>query len=949
MSVYNLLVRIGGNAKGLTDSLDGVVKDFKGAFGDVAKIAAGNLIATQIANLGSSLFEVGKSAIVMAGELEQTKVAFETMLGSAEKADAFLKDLADFAANTPFEMKGLQDSSKKLLAFGFQSQQIIPMMTAIGNAVGGLGGGAAEIDRVTMALGQMQAKGKVSAEEMMQLAELGIPAWDMLAKSIGVSVPEAMKLAEKGAIPAAAAIEGLIAGMNERFPNMMAKQSKTLLGAWSNLQDGISAVLVRVGTEFAQTFDVTGLLQKASAAVGGFAASIDKLGLGGALNNLFSPELKAIIIGVAGALTAAMVPAMVSAGTAISAAVVAAGPFIAAGAAIAGAAYVIIKNWDPIKGFFASLWSNLVSGVTAFAEGFKSRFGFIGQIVQAVAQFILEKFQWAFKLLPQGMQDAIKKAGDAVLGLPAMAMPALKQTSKAVADTFKGASQDAQTIAKGLVGGVSDELGKLPGKAAKPAKDTAKAIGEAIKPAELSFQGLYAAFQRIDTEAKYLGTGSIEVLRSKIGALESQIKDAIAFTGPMTAAQQVAFNAAVKDLEKYRKKLGEAEEAQKDLGKSAKSILGPMEAFKASTTDILTSVNGLREGLKTMAETLGIKVDDTVLVVASNLGNFALAGVQVWTSVSTLIPQLVSMGMAMHAALGPIGLVTAGLAALGAGAAILWRNFDKDGKEAAEKLRKTWLENVGKIRDSMESAFGSSVADSLKRFFNGEQVSLFEDLQKGVREAIINGMVQALVDGALLKGRMKDLMDQLAQAVANGNTALVNATIGQIRDRLPKLTADLNDAATKLKGVLDFNLPKLGNPASGAPDLSSFAPPIPEQPTIEIPTTLPDLSGTPLPDLRDLGPIAMPRLSTGGVVTGPTFAEIGEGADDEAVIPLNDATFERLGSAIANAMGNQGGGTPSTTIHVTIQAGTFVGDEAGLQQLARMIGIQLNNMRMQAI
>lgn len=191
----------------------------------------------------------GFAAVKLAGDFEQTTIAFNTMLGSAERAGKFLGELEKFAAKTPFEFKDLTEASKRMLALGFSADQILPSMEAIGNAVAALGGGSELINRVTLALGQMQAKGKVSAEEMRQLAEAGIPAWEILAKNIGVEIPEAMDLARKGAIKASDALPAIIAGMNERFAGLMDQQSKTLLGQISNLKDELFFVIRDFGTE----------------------------------------------------------------------------------------------------------------------------------------------------------------------------------------------------------------------------------------------------------------------------------------------------------------------------------------------------------------------------------------------------------------------------------------------------------------------------------------------------------------------------------------------------------------------------------------------------------------------------------------------------------------------------------------------------------------------------
>jgi tape measure domain-containing protein len=215
----------------------------------------------------------GAAGLKLAGDWEQAELAFTTMLGSAEKAKEFLEDLQSFAAATPFELPGLIKSTQKLLAFGFAANDIIPIMTAIGDAVSGLGGGAAEIDRVTIAIGQIRAKGKVAAQEMMQLAELGIPAWEMLAKAIGKSIPEAMKMAEMGAISAEVGINAVLSGMSERFSGLMDKQSKTLLGLWSTFKDTISMRLREIGDEMVKAFD----LKKKLASVSEFIEKNGKL------------------------------------------------------------------------------------------------------------------------------------------------------------------------------------------------------------------------------------------------------------------------------------------------------------------------------------------------------------------------------------------------------------------------------------------------------------------------------------------------------------------------------------------------------------------------------------------------------------------------------------------------------------------------------------------------
>lgn len=220
---------------------------------------------------------LGGAAIKMAGDMEQTQIAFTNMLGSAKAAQDFLDQLAKFAEKTPFEYTDLTQQARQLMAYGFAAQDIIPMLTAVGDAVAAMGGNAEMLDRVTRAFGQMQAKQKVTAEEMRQLTEAGIPAWEYLSQAIGKSVPEVMKLSEKGLIPANVAINGMLQAMEKDFGGMMAEQSKTMLGSLSNLRDVFGRLMRTLGEAINQTFGLTQKIQSLTSWVRQAADAFQKM------------------------------------------------------------------------------------------------------------------------------------------------------------------------------------------------------------------------------------------------------------------------------------------------------------------------------------------------------------------------------------------------------------------------------------------------------------------------------------------------------------------------------------------------------------------------------------------------------------------------------------------------------------------------------------------------
>lgn len=206
-----------------------------GMAGNALKIAGAiglmNFFSEAIGGLGNAVIGYNQ-------DIEQAMIGMTTMLGSASKAQKFMADMQNFAAKTPFSFQGLVSATQQLMAFGFASKDVIPDLTAVGDATAAMGGSMDDMgSRVIRALGQISAKGKVAGQEMMQLAESGIPAWQYLADAIGVDVPSAMKISEKQGIASAVAINAITSGMERDFGGMMAAQSKTMMGAWSTVLD----------------------------------------------------------------------------------------------------------------------------------------------------------------------------------------------------------------------------------------------------------------------------------------------------------------------------------------------------------------------------------------------------------------------------------------------------------------------------------------------------------------------------------------------------------------------------------------------------------------------------------------------------------------------------------------------------------------------------------------
>jgi tape measure domain-containing protein len=203
--------------------------------------ALGRAALMGVTALGGMAIAGGVMGVKVAAGNEQAMIGFTTMLGSAKKAGAFLKDLQSFAAKTPFEFPELQTAASSLISAGVAAKDVIPIMTTLGDATSGMGTGSEGVQRATVALQQMNAAGKISGEDLNQLRDAGIPVYDLLATATGKSKAKIVELAAAGKLgkkELTQLMTALSSGKGlERFNGLMAKQSTSLVGLWSTLKD----------------------------------------------------------------------------------------------------------------------------------------------------------------------------------------------------------------------------------------------------------------------------------------------------------------------------------------------------------------------------------------------------------------------------------------------------------------------------------------------------------------------------------------------------------------------------------------------------------------------------------------------------------------------------------------------------------------------------------------
>ena len=197
-------------------------------------------------------------AYTLAGNLQQADVAFTTMLGGAEAARRMLQDLSDFAANTPFELTGVRETAKQLLAYNIEAHKIIPTLKALGDVSAGL---SVPIQQVAFAYGQVKSAGRLLGQDLRQFTNAWVPIIAELAKNLGVAESKIKDMVSAGKIWFADVEKAFQTMSSEwgKFANLMEKQSDTMMGAWSNFQDSIDSLGEAIGSLF--TGEVGGLFK----------------------------------------------------------------------------------------------------------------------------------------------------------------------------------------------------------------------------------------------------------------------------------------------------------------------------------------------------------------------------------------------------------------------------------------------------------------------------------------------------------------------------------------------------------------------------------------------------------------------------------------------------------------------------------------------------------------
>ena len=378
-----------------------------------------------------TLMAAGLGAITKLGsEAEQTNVAFSLLVGNETKAAQMLGEITKLAAATPFGKMDLVKNAQLMLNFGVATEQVLPLLTQLGDISGG---NAERLSSLSLVMGQVAAAGKMQGQDLLQFVNAGFNPLQELAAMTGKKYSELQEMMSKGQITyenVAAAIAHAT-GEGGKFNGMMERQSQTVGGKFSTLMDNLRESAINMFDQIRSPLsDLLDSLNNALPTIfSGLQTVFGVFATGIRIIVNFRTELLyiAVVVGTAWTVTKAYTTALLvyhGVQTAITVAtkawtaaqwllniamnanpigVVVAVIGVLAGAVVycwnkfAGFRAFLLTAWDTIKGF-----GNIIK--TYLIDRFNELLGGIGKIGEALKYLFKGEWQQAATAAKQGFQ-----------------------------------------------------------------------------------------------------------------------------------------------------------------------------------------------------------------------------------------------------------------------------------------------------------------------------------------------------------------------------------------------------------------------------------------------------------------------------------------------------------------------------------------------------------------
>ena len=204
----------------------------------------GRLASAAIGALGFSVYSAAGSIMSATGEIEQFRVNLNALVKDKSLVDAMVASIEGFASRTAFANSSIFEVAQNLVAARVPLQNLLPTLQMLGDVSLG---NAEKFSGIATAWTQIISKGKITAEEINQIAERGVSVWAILAEETGKSVPELQKLAETGKLTVQSFLPILQAGLAKRYAGSLEEASKLSTNLAGNITKSVSTFAAVIG------------------------------------------------------------------------------------------------------------------------------------------------------------------------------------------------------------------------------------------------------------------------------------------------------------------------------------------------------------------------------------------------------------------------------------------------------------------------------------------------------------------------------------------------------------------------------------------------------------------------------------------------------------------------------------------------------------------------------
>lgn len=245
-SLGTLSVNIGANTRPLKQGLDSALSQAKSFASGVLQTFTGMQLSSMFTGAVQQIKGMAVGVVQLAADAEVAQANFGTLLGDVDKGAKLFRDLEKFAARTAFSVQSASEAATMLLAKGVQEGEILGTMQMLGDLALG---NAEKLGFIAKAYTDVQAKGRLMAQEQNQFAENGINLFELLAKTTGKNTAELMAMREAGQISFGMVQKALLAATTEggKFYGALEKANATFTGQWNSLIEGVQTLGRMIG------------------------------------------------------------------------------------------------------------------------------------------------------------------------------------------------------------------------------------------------------------------------------------------------------------------------------------------------------------------------------------------------------------------------------------------------------------------------------------------------------------------------------------------------------------------------------------------------------------------------------------------------------------------------------------------------------------------------------